>query len=81
MHTSVDAARGVLPPQIHHESSTITLIAAGICLVWYIAVAFVCTVGYVQMYNILQCIVDQTSGLIVEQLSLLLISICACRTG
>jgi hypothetical protein len=32
------------------EMSTITLVVATVCLVWYIAVAMVCTVGYVQMY-------------------------------
>lgn len=32
-----------------HGQSTITLAAAVVCLVWYIAVAIVCTVGYVQM--------------------------------
>lgn len=32
-----------------HGRGTIAFIAAVVCLIWYVAVAVVCTVGYVQM--------------------------------
>ncbi|KAK3707638.1 Ceramide glucosyltransferase [Vermiconidia calcicola] len=35
----------------HNDYSTITLVAAAVCLVWYVAVALVCTVGHVQIFR------------------------------
>lgn len=46
----LNAATEPYASQSHNEQSTITLIAATICLVWYIVVALVCTIGYVQMF-------------------------------
>ena len=45
----LDAADPSIISNADHEPSPITLAAATACLVWYIAVAIVCTVGYVQM--------------------------------
>ena len=36
-------------PPMQHDRSTVTLVAAVICLIWYIVVVSVCTLGYVQM--------------------------------
>ena len=52
-----------MPPEISHseifrshsenETSTVTFVAAVVCLIWYVAVALVCIVGYTQMYVII----------------------------
>ena len=47
----VSAATGALGSQDGHDASTITLVVAGACLVWYLTVALVCTIGVVQLYR------------------------------
>ncbi len=45
------AAEDLLVSSVEQNASTITLVIAGVCLVWYVAVAFVCSIGTLQLYD------------------------------
>lgn len=46
---AIEAVEDSYASQLHNDHSTVTLVAAVICLIWYITVAVVCTLGYLQM--------------------------------
>ena len=47
----VDTAVSTAATPTDHAQSTITLVVATACLIWYVAVAIVCTVGLTQLYE------------------------------
>lgn len=48
---TTSAGRDIQLSSAHHYASTITLVAASACLIWYLAVVLVCSIGVLQLYG------------------------------